>query len=130
VLSVEGSTEGKERNEERLNRSGCGHGGVKDLVNASGSCETKSCLDSAEANLRSFREVVFPNADDAPTGFSEHPIHLAIPRLIRDEFLFPKGAIVGRDVGVFRTGVPETAVHENGQPRFPEDEVRFSIGKC
>jgi hypothetical protein len=92
----------------------------------SGPLANQSSLDSEDANLSSFGQVVFPNADDAPTGFSEHPIHLAIPRLIRDEFLLPKGAIVGRDVGVFRTGVPETAVHKNRKPRFPKNEVRFA----
>ena len=61
------------------------------------------------ANLAPCAKVVFPNPDDAPTVFPLHPVHLAITGLVGREFLFPECAVVGRDVGMFRAGVPETA---------------------
>ena len=40
------------------------------------------------------------------------------------ELLFPDFTVGGGDVGMFRAGVPEAAVHEDGDAGLAEDEIR------
>jgi hypothetical protein len=86
----------------------------------------QSSLDSAKAYVPSFGEVVFPDADDSPTVFPQRSIYQTVSGLVCSEFLLPESAVGRRGGGMFRAGVPETAVHEDNQARFPKDEIRFA----
>lgn len=56
---------------------------------------------------------MFPNPDDAPAVFPQHPIHLAITGSIGREFLLPEGAIALRKVRMLRANMPESRVKQN-----------------
>ena len=64
---------------------------------------------------------MFPDAEDAPAATAEGAGDEAVAGLITGQLVFPERMVVGRDIGVFRAGVPEAAVHEYGEACFSED---------
>ena len=71
-------------------------------------------------------KLVFPDPQHPPPGPPQRPRHQTITHLIHLQFSFPEQTIVGRQVEMFRTTVPETTVHENRELEFRENEIRFS----
>ena len=67
---------------------------------------------AVEAGLVFSTEFVFPNPKDAPSGFAQGANHKEIAFFVGGKFAPPEGAIVHGQVGMFRAGVPETAVHD------------------
>jgi hypothetical protein len=60
-------------------------------------------------------EVVFPDAEDAPAGASKVAVDEFVAPFVGGKFLSPEGAVVDGEIGVFGTGVPKAAVHEEGE---------------
>ncbi len=65
----------------------------------------------------------FPNPQHAPAGFSQRAVHQFITLLVAGKLPPPEHAIVFRLRRVLRAAVPETAVHEQREPRWPENEI-------
>lgn len=74
--------------------------------------------------FHSLPEFVFPNPHDAPAVTAERASDKLVAVLVGGQFLFPECAVACRHGGVFRTGVPETAVHKDGDSLLRKDEVR------
>jgi hypothetical protein len=69
-------------------------------------------------------QVVFPDAQDAPTKAFEFAVHPAVAGAVGFEFAPPECAVVGRLGIVLRATVPETPVYEDRQAGRGENEVR------
>ena len=69
---------------------------------------------------------MFPYAKDAPACPAHGAVHQPIAGLVAGELLFPERRIALGLGSVFGTAVPETAVHEYGQPFPPEYEIRLA----
>ena len=52
-------------------------------------------------------QFVLPEAEHAPAGAAEGAGDEAVAGLITGQLVFPERMVVGRDIGVFRAGVPE-----------------------
>lgn len=59
-------------------------------------------------------QLVLPDVEDAPAELTEFTVHAAVARLVVGELFQPKGAAGGRESGVPRATMPETAVNEDG----------------
>lgn len=86
----------------------------------------KGGLNPPNARLATLDEVVLPNSDDAPASLTQRAVDTAVAGLVGGHLLLPEGAVVGRELGVLRTGVPEAAVHEEREPLLPEHKIGFS----
>lgn len=67
---------------------------------------------------------MLPDSDNAPAGFAQRAVDEPVAGLIRSEFFCPKGAVVGRYVGVLRATVPEAAVHKNRDLQRGKNKIR------
>ena len=84
-------------------------------------------LESAkEAGLVFAGEFVFPNPKDGPSGFAQGANDEEVAFFVGGKFAPPEGAIVHGQIGMLRTSVPETAVHEQREPHTPENEIWFA----
>jgi len=54
-----------------------------------------------------FRQVTFPNPDDAPAGAAQSLVHHPVTGFVASQFLFPEDAIVCRLGRVLGTSMPE-----------------------
>jgi hypothetical protein len=86
----------------------------------------QSCSDFANAYVPAFREVVFPNPDDAPTASPKDLIHLEISGLVFGKLSLPEAPVICRHLRVFGAAVPEATVHKDRYPGLSEYKVRFS----
>jgi hypothetical protein len=73
---------------------------------------------------RRLPQLMLPNPHHPPTRRAQGAAHFPVARPISSEFLSPERRVVARRRGVNRAGVPETTVHEHGQPQLGEDEIR------
>jgi hypothetical protein len=71
-------------------------------------------------------EVVLPEPEDAPAPGAQRADDEPVAKLVGGEFLLPEGAVVDWDISVLGTGMPETAVHKNGQAKFEKNKVGFA----
>lgn len=69
---------------------------------------------------------MFPDPQDAPACLFQSPGHQPVTGLIAGNFFAPECRIALGLCSVFGAAVPKTAIHENGQPVLPENEVRFA----
>ena len=71
-------------------------------------------------------QLMLPDPHDPPTLLAKCTRHQPVPRLVRRELPQPERPPRLRNGGVFRTEVPETAIHEYGDPLPSEHEIRPS----
>jgi hypothetical protein len=69
---------------------------------------------------------VTPNPQHPPTLGAECSRDQFVAQFVCSKFPFPECLIVAWHIGMFRTGVPETAVNENRQLCGRENEIRLS----
>lgn len=67
--------------------------------------------------------LVFPDPHDDPALPKQRAVRRAVAPDILGEFLFPPGAVALRLRGVEWAGMPETSVHEHGNPDARERDV-------
>jgi hypothetical protein len=76
--------------------------------------------------LRLARHLMFPDAQHAPAAGAEGAANEPVAGHVFRQLALPKRAVIHRHVRVPRALMPETAVNEDGQPEFGEDEVGFA----
>jgi hypothetical protein len=69
---------------------------------------------------------MLPDSEHSPTVATQGAIHLPVSLLIPGEFVAPIGSALFDMKGMFWTSMPETAVHENGGPKPPENKIGFA----
>jgi hypothetical protein len=75
------------------------------------------------ARLALLRQVVFPNAQDAPTDAAESSSDRSVTGAITNDFRVPIPPIRGWATIASWAPVPEAPVNEDGQTLFAEDEI-------
>lgn len=80
---------------------------------------------NGEADRRGALEnvLVFPEPEDVPASLMQLSIDPTVSFKVGSEFLLPPLSVVPRDRAVLRTAVPEAAVHEHGDFRWPEGDI-------
>lgn len=78
-------------------------------------------LESARGSVSFY--FMFPKSHHGPSGAFQVGSRLVVPRYIPRQFLIPEVLIGHWPRLVDRTRVPEASVHENSEPRSPEDDV-------
>ncbi len=68
---------------------------------------------------------MLPNPQHAPSGAPQRARHQQIPRAIGGKFAPPERAIVGRQIGMLRTTMPETAIHQNRHAQLWKNKIRI-----
>ncbi|MDB6020689.1 MAG: hypothetical protein JWQ04_546 [Pedosphaera sp.] len=68
-------------------------------------------------------EGVFPDAEDAPAGAAQGSVDEAVAVAVGGEFFAPVGAVARGPGAVPGAGVPEAAVHKQGEPELGKDEI-------
>lgn len=71
-------------------------------------------------------EGVFPDAEDAPALLAEGAADEAVALAVAADFLAPESPVALRHPAVLGATMPETAVHEDGQPGGAEEEIGFA----
>lgn len=67
---------------------------------------------------------MLPDPNDFPSGPSEPPIGVGIPPLVCRDLVPPERSICPRHGPMLGAAVPEAAVHENGDLRGSEHDIR------
>lgn len=71
-------------------------------------------------------EFVLPDPKYAPARFAEGAIDKAVARLVARDLFAPESGVLPALGGVERAAVPETAVDEDGEAEFGENEIGFA----
>jgi hypothetical protein len=69
-------------------------------------------LDSSDAAAWVLGQVMLPDTKHTPAMLAQRPCDKTTPGDVGGEFLFPERPIVHRQIGVFGTSMPETAIHK------------------
>ena len=75
---------------------------------------------------RAVFELMFPDAKDDPVFSAENFARGAVPVDVPLDFFGPVFLVGRRHAAMFGAAVPETAVHEDDEALFGEDEIRTS----
>jgi len=71
-------------------------------------------------------QFMLPNPHDPPAEPAQRAVHEPIPGLVRRQFFTPERTVVDGQIGMPRTPMPETAIHEYRQPLASKNEVRLA----
>lgn len=77
-----------------------------------------------QSGLILLRQIVFPDPHDPPAFCPEGPRDEPVAGSIARKFLHPERCVVLRLCGMPGATVPETAVDEDGEAQFRENEIR------
>ncbi len=69
---------------------------------------------------------MLPNSQDTPAPYFKGACDQPVPCHVGRQFLFPEWPVVHRQVGMFGTSMPETAINKNDDVLPAKREIRFS----
>lgn len=79
--------------------------------------------DASNSLGRGIRVLVFPDSNDGPPGLTKSAVRIPVSPAILEDLLAPELGVGLRPGSVLGTTVPETAIHEDCDPKTRKYDV-------